>query len=151
MNITDGGIAVVAYHTLDGLADDCGTKMSHMKRLCNVRSAVVQNDRLAVFRKGHAEFITACHLLQIVPQILFLHIQVDESGLYNGYVLEYRRLLQLGCHVLCDHKRCLVILLSPRHSAVALILGKVRARRYADPSHGSIVACCRKGLPHLFG
>ena len=46
MNITYNLMSNISSDTFDALADDRRTQMSDMKRLCHVRSAVVNNDGL---------------------------------------------------------------------------------------------------------
>ena len=150
VNISNRRIPVIANHPLDCLTDHCRTKMSHMKRLRHVRSAVVKNHGFLLLRKRHSEFDRFGHFLQVRLQIGFLHVQIDKAGLYNRDIFKNRGILQLRSHILCDHKRSLMILLRTGHCAVALVLRKVRARRNTHLSHCSIIACCRKGFSHLF-
>ena len=65
VDISNRRIPVIANHSLDCLADHCRTKMSHMKGLRHVRSAVVKNHGFRLLRKRHSEFDRFGHFLQI--------------------------------------------------------------------------------------
>ena len=149
MNVTDCLIAVITDNSLDRFSDDRGTEMSHVKGLRHIRSAVVQNDRLRLLRERHSEFDRFGHFLQISPQPGFLHIQIDETGLYHGNILENIRILKLCRHILRNHERGLVVLPGAGHCPVALILGKIRAGGNSHLAHRSVIPCRRKCLSHL--
>jgi hypothetical protein len=50
MDIADHPVTEPSSHPFDALADDGGTQMSDVKRLGNIRSAVVDDDRLGLLR-----------------------------------------------------------------------------------------------------
>ena len=49
MNITDYFMTYETANSLNTLANDCRTKMSYMKRFCNIWSAVVDDDCFRLF------------------------------------------------------------------------------------------------------
>ena len=63
MNITDHFMSYKATDSLNTFSDDCRTKVSYMKRFCNVWSTVVDDDRLRLFCCRYGKFLVCCHFL----------------------------------------------------------------------------------------
>ena len=66
MNIADNLVTVIFKDTLNSLTDDGRTKMSYVKRLGNVSSAVIKNNCRLMSRKCHAKALLMKHLYDIV-------------------------------------------------------------------------------------
>ena len=63
MYITDHFVSDKTSDTFDTLPNDRRTKMTYMKWFCNIRSAVVDNDLLGMFRLLETEFFICLHAL----------------------------------------------------------------------------------------
>ena len=63
MYIADHIMSGITADTLDTFTDNCGTDMSHMKRLGHIGSAVVDNDLLRLFWHLKTVFGICCHFL----------------------------------------------------------------------------------------
>ena len=83
MYITDHFVSDKTSDTFDTLPNDCRTKMTYMKWFCNIRSAVVDNDRLRILGSLNRKLLVLCHLIHVFCNKFRFHIQVDKSRLYN--------------------------------------------------------------------
>mgnify|MGYP002535734313 CR=1 FL=1 len=83
MYITDHFVSDKTSDTLDTLTNDRRTKMTYMKWFCNIRSAVVDNDRLRFLSCFYRIFLICCHFLQVISKKFFFNLQIDKSRLHN--------------------------------------------------------------------
>ena len=74
VNVTDHLVSDVTRDSLHTFADNCGTQMSDMKRLCHIRSAVIHNNHLLFFRSFKTKLIFLLHLCQIICQKASLNL-----------------------------------------------------------------------------
>ena len=71
-------VAHETAYTLNALADDRRTKMSYVKRLCDIRSAVINDDALAFFDIRSETFLRR-HLIQILCEKIIRHVYIQKS------------------------------------------------------------------------
>ena len=75
---------------LDALTDNSASKMSHMKRLGHVRSAVVHYYGLRlILAQAEASGLILAHILDIFCQIGLTYIKVKETGGYGIHRLKH--------------------------------------------------------------
>ena len=79
MNVTDHLMPQETSHPLDTLANDGGTEMSHMQRLCHVGSAVIYDDRERRFRLFTAALVFFSHVVHVGRQISGLQFYINET------------------------------------------------------------------------
>ena len=127
MYITNYFMSHKTSDTFDTLADDRGTKMSYMKWFCNIRSAVVDDDRLWLLCCIYRVFRICCHLTKIFSKKFFLYAQIDKSGFYNLCYRKNIAVFQKSNHIICNHKRSFLIRFGTSHCSIALIFAKIRS------------------------
>ncbi len=82
VNITDHLMSGKTSHSLYTLSDDSCTQVAYMKRLCYIRSAIINDDRSGILCLFTAQAFSLCHLVHIRSQVAFLHLQIQKSRLY---------------------------------------------------------------------
>ena len=76
---------------------------------------------------------------------------MSKAGLYSFYGREYLASLQLRRYIRCDHDRRFMVSLRSGHSAVALILTKVRTIGDRYLSQLGVISRLSESLRHLGG
>ena len=64
VNVTDDFITLLLSHSFNGFADNSGTKVSNMKWLCNIGSAVIYDDFLSLMGVK-SQILTEGHLVKV--------------------------------------------------------------------------------------
>ena len=121
MYITDHLMSYKTSDTLDALTDDRRTEMSYMKRLGNVWSAIIDNDRLRILGSLNRKLLILCHLIHIFSNKFRFNIQVDKSRLNNFCPGKDLAVCKLYNNIICDHERGFVVCVGSGHSSVTLI------------------------------
>ena len=83
MDVPDHMMSHITADTLQTLSDDGGTKMSHMKGLRHVRSAVIDNDGLRLFRRGYRNVINEAIRLNSEGTESLLAIETSGHGAFK--------------------------------------------------------------------
>ena len=139
MYIADHLMAHVAADALDALTDNGRAQMAHMKGLCHIRSAVVDYDGLWLLCLFHGKLFLCLHLKQVICQKASGYFHIDKTGIYSTHFFKNRIILQLGCHILSDHNRRLLVHFLCCHSAVTLVFTQVRPVGDPRPSVACVV------------
>ena len=78
----DGNVvAGIFKDSLYSLTDNGRTKMSYMKRLCNIGSAVVKNDGWSMSRHCHTHVLLMKHSYDVASYKIAAYRNIKESGL----------------------------------------------------------------------
>ena len=115
--------------------------MTHMKRLCHIRSAVVNDDLLDFSAETDSEIFLRRHFRCVLRKKFRRYVEVNESRLHHRNRkgkpafgpkrrLNFRR----------NDKRRLFILLCTGHRSIALEFAKIGSVRNPDISEGRIIA-----------
>ena len=62
MDIADNPMSFVTVDPLDAFAYNCGAQMTDVERLCNVGTAVINNDGFFLFGRLYAKLLRCSHL-----------------------------------------------------------------------------------------
>ena len=120
MYITDHFVSDKTSDTFDTLPNDRRTKMTYMKWFCNIRSAVVDNDRLRFLSCFYRIFLICCHFLQVISKKFFFNLQIDKSRLHNFCHRKDLTVFQMFNYIICDHKWRFLICFGSCHGSIAL-------------------------------
>ena len=135
MHIPDGFVTQISADPFQALADDGGSQMSDMKRLCHIGSAVINDD---LFRRGSilkAELVCMIHPVHITGQLGPGNLQIDKSGFHCTDFGKPGVLLQLSRHLFRDHDRRFPGGFGQGHGGIALKFTQIRpvGNRSRDP------------------
>ncbi len=127
MNIPQDLISHEAKDSLNTLPDHRRTKMSDMKRLCNICTAVIDDDFLRMPGLFNRHIRIRRHGADLFLKKNTADIQVDKSRLYSLGHLESFVIFQNCSNFAGNHNRRLMITFRSGHGPVALIFAKIRA------------------------
>ena len=150
MNIPDHLISFITQDPFYTLPDDRRTQMTYMQRFCNIRTAVVDHDRLRDLFILNPQLFFQSHIIQVRCYALFGQLQVDKSWFHYIYQLKIFTVLQIRDHIFRDHKRRFLIFLCSRHRSVALIFAQIRAVGKSHFRKLFVITCLCKSLLHLY-
>ena len=120
--ITDYLMSCIPKYSFYCLTDNRRSHMPHMKRFCNIGSAVVHHNRLRVLCRLQAELRFLLHLTYVIRKKLRSDGKVDKSG-GNSLRLRKERILRKNLYnFIGNQNRSFMVLLCGGHGAVALIL-----------------------------
>ena len=151
MDIADNSMSFVTVDPLDAFADDCGAQMTDVERLCNVGTAVIDNDGFFLFGRLYAKLLRCSHLFQIFADKTVLYFQVQKSGRNRRYFRKYCAVRQLFRYVVGDHDRGFMVFFCARHRAVTLIFAQIGTVGHGYASQLCLITCSFKAFSHLFG
>ena len=150
MHITNHIVSHELCDTLNALSDYCRTKVSYMKRLCHVWSAVIHYYSEWLF--GLLQAVSALvilHIVHIFCQKSGIHFDIKKSRLYWFYWLKHLIWLKERRYLVWDHKWCTLILFCRCHCSVTLELTKVRSVWKCNLSVLLVISCTDECLCHF--
>ena len=150
MNIPDHLISFIAQDPFYTLPDDRRTQMTYMQRFCNIRTAVVDHDRLRGLFILNPQLFFQSHIIQVRCYALFGQLQINKSWFHYIYRLKIFTVLQIRDHFFRDHKRRFLIFLCSRHRSVALIFAQIRAVGKSHFRKLFVITSLCKSLLHLY-
>ena len=150
MHIADHLMSQETSHPFYTFTNDGGAQMPHVKRLCHIGAAVIQDNGFWFFHQIHRQMIILLHFMQISRQQSLLDLQIDESRLYCLSAGKYRTALQAPHHLFGNHQRRLFIFFRAGHGAVALIFAQIRPVGNRYFSIIFVITSLLKSCHHLF-
>ncbi len=90
MDIADDVVAEEPVNALDGLADDGASEVADMKRLCNVRPAVVHDDGPGILLGLDAEVRSEIHFRNVLREKAIRQLKVQKAGVHGLDAFKHR-------------------------------------------------------------
>ena len=149
VNVTDYLVTCVSKDSLNTLTNYCRTKMSYMKRLSNVWSAIIYDICRLVTWHCNAHVLLVEHSNDIASCEVSAYCDVEESRLNRFNLVKHVVALELLSYFISNDEWSLAIFLGTSHSTITLVLTQVRSVRDSYSSELPIISSCLKCISYF--
>ena len=125
--------------------------MSDVERLCNIRSAVVDNDSVGVLVLRNAEMLVSRNILYNGKHIFVRKSEIEKARLYNLCLCESIVCRKNSRNLVSYHKRSFPVKLRTLKSTVALELAKIKTVGSRNSTESLVITALFKSSGNLFG
>ena len=146
MNVSQYFIPHIAADPLHALTDNGRTQMPYMKRLCHIRSAIIDHNGLRTLRHFQTEIFVRIHRRGLSRQQLSADCNIDKAGIHRLNLLKNPLAHQTCRHFTGNGNGGFLIFFGRCHSAITLVLAQVRTIAVCDKSVLFAISCLYKAL-----